>query len=184
MRWTCGLVADVTGATLEEIVALNPSLLRMTTPGTMDFDLHVPVGTKDAYVERIKQIPEEKRASWRFHVVRSGESLDGIATALHTKPSEIATLTAYRRGQGLAIGDELVIPVATVAGPVHVTRYTVRERRYSGNCCGPVQCDGDAVAELESSDVEHVEGRTAAECVGSGEAAPATRVSARKRERQ
>ena len=31
---------------------------------------------------RIKEIPEDKRASWRFHVVRAGETLDGIATAL------------------------------------------------------------------------------------------------------
>ena len=81
------LVADVTGATLPEIVALNPSLLRMTTPRDMMFDLHLPEGTKDAYAERIKTIPEDKRTSWRFHVVRTGESLDGIATALHSRPS-------------------------------------------------------------------------------------------------
>ena len=52
------LVADVTGASLQEIVALNPSLLRMTTPRDMMFDLHLPEGTKDAYAERIKGIPE------------------------------------------------------------------------------------------------------------------------------
>ena len=39
------LVADVTNSSLPEIVALNPSLLRMTTPRDMSFDLHVPVGT-------------------------------------------------------------------------------------------------------------------------------------------
>src|SRR5271170_4366784 len=36
------LVADVTDASLQEIVALNPSLLRMTTPRDMSFDLHIP----------------------------------------------------------------------------------------------------------------------------------------------
>jgi membrane-bound lytic murein transglycosylase D len=120
------LVADVSGASLPEIVALNPSLLRMTTPGTMPFDLHLPEGTKDAYLERIKQIPEEKRASWRFHVVRSGESLDGIATALHAKPSEIATTNGITAGQSVDVGDELVIPVATVASAPHTVRYTAR----------------------------------------------------------
>ena len=40
------LVADVTDASLPEIVALNPSLLRMTTPRDMTFDLHLPVGTQ------------------------------------------------------------------------------------------------------------------------------------------
>src|ERR1700734_3876756 len=37
------LVADVTNSSLPEIVALNPSLLRMTTPRDMSFDLHIPV---------------------------------------------------------------------------------------------------------------------------------------------
>ncbi len=92
----------------------------------MDFDLHLPVGTKDVYLERIKSIPEEKRTSWRFHVVRSGESLDGIAAVLHAKPSEIATVNGIGVGQGLDVGDELVIPVATATSAVHTPRYTVR----------------------------------------------------------
>src|SRR5437588_11169984 len=77
------LVADVTNSSLLEIVALNPSLLRMTTPRDTSFDLHIPVGTLDIFTTRIKDIPEDKRACWRFHVVRSGETLDGIATTTH-----------------------------------------------------------------------------------------------------
>ena len=120
------LVADVTGATLPEIVALNPSLLRMTTPRDMMFDLHLPEGTKDAYSERIKTIPEDKRTSWRFHVVRTGESLEGIATALHSRPSEIVAVNELTAGQSVAAGDELVVPVAATAGAVRTQHYTVR----------------------------------------------------------
>ena len=83
------LVADLTDAAVQEIVALNPSLLRLSTPRDMDFDLHIPVGTKDVYLDRLKAIPEEKRTSWRFHTVRPGESLDGIASSLHSRASEI-----------------------------------------------------------------------------------------------
>src|SRR6202035_3613065 len=57
------LVADVTNSSLAEIVALNPSLLRMTTPRDMSYDLHIPAGTLDLFATRIKDIPEEKRAS-------------------------------------------------------------------------------------------------------------------------
>lgn len=120
------LVADVTGASLAEIVALNPSLLRMTTPHDMSFDLHVPMGTKDAFAERIKAIPEEKRASWRFHVVRPGESLDGIASALHAKVSEIVETNGIDGGGRVETGDELVVPVATVTSAARTQRYTVR----------------------------------------------------------
>src|SRR6266851_2571741 len=120
------LVSDVTNASLLEIVALNPSLLRMSTPRDMAFDLHIPVGTRDVFAARIKDIPEEKRASWRFHVVRDGDSLDGIATALHSRPSEISEANGITAGETVNPGDELVIPVATAAAGAHPQRYTVR----------------------------------------------------------
>jgi membrane-bound lytic murein transglycosylase D len=120
------LVADVTDASLQEIVALNPSLLRMTTPREMPFDLHIPVGTHDVFTERLKDIPEEKRASWRFHVVRSGETLDGIATTLHAHASDIADANGLTTGGGVESGDELVIPVVGIAASALPARYVVR----------------------------------------------------------
>ena len=119
------LVADVTNASLQEIVALNPSLLRMSTPHDAPFDLHIPPGTREAYSSRIKEIPEEKRSSWRFHVVRAGESLDVIASTLHGRPSEIADVNSIKPGESLDEGDELVVPV-TSAASAHPQRYTVR----------------------------------------------------------
>jgi membrane-bound lytic murein transglycosylase D len=120
------LVADLTNSSLPEIVALNPSLLRMTTPRDLSFDLHIPVGMVDVFNGRIKNIPEEKRASWRFHVVRAGESLDGIASALHARSSEIAEANGIATGETVDAGDELVIPLATVSVSEHPQRYTVR----------------------------------------------------------
>jgi membrane-bound lytic murein transglycosylase D len=119
------LVADVTNSSLEQIVALNPSLLRMSTPNDVSLDLHLPAGTRDAYLARIKDIPEEKRSSWRFHVVRAGESLDAIAATLHSRASDIAETNGIAPGESLDEGDELVIPVATAASS-HPQRYTVR----------------------------------------------------------
>jgi membrane-bound lytic murein transglycosylase D len=120
------LVADVTNSSLPEIVALNPSLLRMTTPRDMSFDLRIPVGTRDVFAERIKEIPEDKRASWRFHVVRAGESLDGIAAALHGRVNDIAATNGLSAGDGVDAGDELVIPVASSVASAGPQRYGVR----------------------------------------------------------
>ncbi len=120
------LVADLTNASLPEIVALNPSLLRLTTPRDLSFDLHIPVGMGDVFNQRIKNIPEDKRASWRFHVVRAGESLDGIASALHARPSEITEANGIAPGETVDAGDELVIPVATASASEHPQRYTAR----------------------------------------------------------
>lgn len=120
------LVADLTNASLPEIVALNPSLLRMSTPHDTPFDLHIPPGTKDAYLDRVKEIPEDKRSSWRFHVVKAGESLDAIASLLHARAQEIVEINSIAPGDTLDEGDELVVPV-TVAAPSHPQRYKVRK---------------------------------------------------------
>jgi membrane-bound lytic murein transglycosylase D len=120
------LVADVTNSSLQEIVALNPSLLRMTTPRDTTFDLHIPPGMRDVFTERIKAIPEDKRSSWRFHVVRSGETLDGIASALHVRVNDIAVTNGLAAGDGLDADDELVIPVASAVANAGPQRYSVR----------------------------------------------------------
>ena len=120
------LVADVTNASLPEIVALNPSLLRMSTPNDLSFDLHIPVGTRDIFNARLKEIPEMRRNSWRFHVVRGGESLDGIASSLHARGNEVAEANGLKSGENVEEGDELVIPLVAVSSSVHPQRYTVR----------------------------------------------------------
>jgi membrane-bound lytic murein transglycosylase D len=120
------LVADVTNSSLLEIVALNPSLLRMTTPRDMSFDLHIPAGTLDVFATRIKDIPEDKRVSWRFHVVRSGETLDGIAAALHAHTSDVAKANGLTADDGVDAGDELVVPVAGAVASAGPQRYAVR----------------------------------------------------------
>jgi membrane-bound lytic murein transglycosylase D len=120
------LVADVTNSSLPEIVALNPSLLRMTTPRDVPFDLHIPVGTRDVFAERVKGIPEDKRNSWRFHVVRAGETMDGIATTLHARASDIATTNELALTDGVDAGDELVVPVTSAVAGAGPQRYGVR----------------------------------------------------------
>jgi len=120
------LVADVTDASLPEIVALNPSLLRMTTPRDTGFDLHLPVGTRDVYLKRIGDIPEDKRGSWRFHVVRAGESLGSIASSLHARPSDIAAANRLASNDAIDTGDELIVPVALGATGPHPLRYLTR----------------------------------------------------------
>lgn len=119
------LVADVTEAPLAEIVDLNPSLLRMTTPDGSDFDLHLPAGTKAVFLKRIAAVPEDKRTSWRFHVVQPGESLETIATSFHSRATEIASANSLMAGDSVAQGDELVVPVTVLAMP-HPLRYTTR----------------------------------------------------------
>ena len=120
------LVADVTGVSVAEIVALNPSLLRLSTPRDISFDLHIPAGMKAVFSERLKDIPEDRRASWRFHIVKAGETLEGIASALHAKPTEIAETNGITAQDPMGVGDELVVPLQSVSSAARPQRYTVR----------------------------------------------------------
>ena len=54
------LVSDLVGAPVDELMALNPSLLRMATPPDASFDLHLPAGTATLFEQRIALIPESE----------------------------------------------------------------------------------------------------------------------------
>ena len=117
------LVGDITNTSVAELVALNPSMLRLVTPADISFDLHIPPGTKDLYTQRLKDIPQNRRASWRFHVVAPGETLLTIAAALHSKPLEIAETNGITATDPMDVGDELVVPVEAAAARPRPQRY-------------------------------------------------------------
>jgi membrane-bound lytic murein transglycosylase D len=117
------LAADLSDASLPEIVALNPSLLHMATPRDQDFDLHLPPGTRDVFLKRVQSIPEEKRTSWRFHIVGPGESLDSVASAFHDRASEIATANNLDANASVNAGDALVIPESAAVAAPHAVHY-------------------------------------------------------------
>jgi len=121
------LVADVTNASVAEIVALNPALIRLTTANDISFDLHLPPGTKELFKDRLKDIPEDRRASWRFHVVRPGETLETIASALHANVADIARTNGITAQDPMSVDDELVVPVQSTYAAASPQRYTLRE---------------------------------------------------------
>jgi membrane-bound lytic murein transglycosylase D len=111
------LVADVTEAPVQEIVGLNPSLLRGVTPPDDDFDLHLPVGTKALFEKRMAEIPEDKRRYWRFHKLAAEESMEEVARAYHVPASEILFVNQLSSPTDLSGLEALIIPVAPVSTP-------------------------------------------------------------------
>ncbi len=105
------LVADCVDASVSTLQDLNPSLLRWTTPKDQPFDLHLPAGSKDRYLDVISIIPPDMRLWWRFHQVAPGETLASIARAYHTPPKEIARANSVDEEEELPAGSKLIIPV-------------------------------------------------------------------------
>ncbi len=121
------LVSDLTGAPLDELEALNPSLLRLTTPPDATFDLHLPAGTAALFAQRIAQIPEGKRNAWRYHRVVPQDTLDSVAREYRVTEAELAAANQLRSGDGLDGVEALAVPTPPAAEPsAHQRLYTVR----------------------------------------------------------
>jgi len=121
------LVSDLVGAPIDEIQALNPSLLHRVTPPDTAFDLHLPAGTADLFNDRIALIPDDKRSSWRYHTVVTGETLDSVAQNYRVTKSALVTANDLKAGDDIAGIDALVVPTAPEAISLARTRlYTAR----------------------------------------------------------
>jgi membrane-bound lytic murein transglycosylase D len=121
------LVSDLVGAPVDEVEALNPSLLRMVTPPDVPFDLHLPAGTATLFDQRVALIPEARRNSWRYHPVVAGDTLASVAQEYRVTAADLASANQLTAGDSIASVEALVVPVPPAAEPSARTRlYTVR----------------------------------------------------------
>ena len=124
------LVAECVNSTAPELQELNPSLLRLTTPREGQFDLHLPAGTKDSYQTAIASVPTGMRLWWRYHTVRSGDTLASLARNYHTTARLISEAN-HLDGTELEADAKLVIPVTPGKHPQSDTAtYSRRIIRY------------------------------------------------------
>jgi membrane-bound lytic murein transglycosylase D len=122
------LVSDLTGAPVDQLMALNPSLLRLVTPPDASFDLHLPGGTAAAFEQRITAIPTGKRNAWRYHRVAEGDTLASVALKYRVTVAALAAANQLRLRDGVEGIEALLVPTPPVAEPVtHARLYTARK---------------------------------------------------------
>jgi membrane-bound lytic murein transglycosylase D len=108
------LAAECVDASAADLLDLNPSLLRMTTPRDQEFELHLPAGTADKFQTTVASVPTDKRVWWRYHKVQAGETLASIARTYRTTPRAIAEANDINESNNAAVAPEsrLIIPIA------------------------------------------------------------------------
>jgi membrane-bound lytic murein transglycosylase D len=122
------LVSDLVGAPLDELMALNPSLLRLITPPDASFDLHLPAGAAALFAQRIAGIPESKRNAWRYHRVAAEETLASVAHAYRVTVPALAAANQLRENESIQGLEALVVPTPpSAAPPAHMILYTARK---------------------------------------------------------
>jgi len=124
------LVAECVNASLETLQDLNPNLLRFTTPKDRPFELHLPAGSKDRYVEAISAIPPDMRVWWRYHKVAPGDTLVSLARTNHTTRQAIADANDMDVSAELKVGSDVVIPLAPNRQRTYAGAYASRATVY------------------------------------------------------
>ncbi len=130
------LASDIINAPVEQLEALNPSLLRMQTPPDGPFDLHLPAGMADLFEQRIALVPVEHRNAWRYHRLAAGESLASLSRDYHVSVAalESANQITPEKGEtadlaaGVAGPAAILLPLAPAAATVARSQYYTARR--------------------------------------------------------
>lgn len=131
------LIAQLIDRPVEELIRLNPSLLRWTTPANDPRSvLNLPPGTKETYEQAVVVIPPERRVWWRTHKVEVGETLTSISKKYRVSTVALAEVNQIGRNVRLEQGTRLVLPMAAGSesslvrvrerGPRRAFRYRIR----------------------------------------------------------
>jgi len=116
-------LADTTIAALRE---LNPQYLRLTTPPGRPSLVRLPPGRGETTELAYGELPAGKRVSYREHVVRSGETLGGLAKRYGVAKADIVAANPRLRGGSLRAGQNVVVPTLGPL-PVEVARQLATE---------------------------------------------------------
>ena len=106
------LVADATGADLDDLRELNPEMLRSVTPNDPNFELKLPAGYGEKLLNVINQVPEDKWTSWRLHTVEQGETMADIARHYHVTVAAIESANHLEAHAVVPAGFMLNVPAA------------------------------------------------------------------------
>jgi len=105
-----GLVAEITGLSMQEIHLLNPAFSRWATAPQGPHRLLLPVAVAKSFRTKLQKLPPEHYVKWIERVIIRGESLGSIAKQYHIS---VAALKRFNNLSSNLIhaGQQLKVPV-------------------------------------------------------------------------
>lgn len=118
------VIAEAAGTEEEDVLFLNPQLVRGLLPAGRAVSLRLPPGLGRGFAERFAAVPPNRRVSFVEHAVAAGETLSEIAEAYDVPLDDLLAANPNVEPRRLRVGAELVVPrpgvVAPSASRVHV----------------------------------------------------------------
>ena len=122
------VIADGSGATLEEIRFLNPELRGLVTPPNLaTYRARVPAGAREATLAHLQSLPDDKRVSWTVHETRPGETFTSVARRYKVPVKALLAANPRYANRKLSRGLSLNVPLVAGA-PVAVTSVAIEDR--------------------------------------------------------
>ncbi len=120
--------ARASGASYQELKALNPELRKDLTPPDPAYHLKVPVGHKDAFLANLATYQDWKRVHAVRYKIRRGDTLSLLAKRHGTTVPAILEANAMTKSEKLKPGDWLLLP-QTVKSAAGTPRARVKASR-------------------------------------------------------
>ncbi|MCX6167897.1 MAG: LysM peptidoglycan-binding domain-containing protein [Ignavibacteriales bacterium] len=108
------ILAKCAGISVDLLRDMNPELTQNCTPQNYDggYPLRVPTKSYDAFVQNLKDIPDEAKIQFVTHTVKHGEKLSDIASKYDISISNLADANNLSVRGRLKVGTEIKIPVS------------------------------------------------------------------------
>ena len=106
------VVAEGCGVSLALLHKMNPQLQRgCTPPAYPDYEVKIPLGTRERFVRYYAQLDAAKRLTFRRHRVRPGETLSHVARRHGVSVHAIVTMNHLKSKHRIRAGKSLIIPI-------------------------------------------------------------------------
>ena len=112
------VIAENLGVPVDQLKELNPHVLRWTTPpDDPEFELILPKGYSDKFLDKVVALPDNERIIWRYHNVKKGETLSVISRNYGVTVNDLTQANSLSTRTSLRIGQELLIPMSGATRP-------------------------------------------------------------------
>lgn len=112
------VIARILDVDPDTMALLNPRYTTGVTPRGSESVVRVPAGMAGVFQVAYAELPPEKRVTIRWHVVKRGETLSGIASRYGTSVGALQNTNGIRRPDRLQVGQRLRVPIGNAAPAV------------------------------------------------------------------
>lgn len=112
------VIAQASGATLEQLQEFNPEIKRWCTPPATEAEpyvLRLPKGKKEAFTAAFAKFAPSERLHFKIHRVVKGDTLSKIALQYKSAQEAILRMNHLKSAKALRVNTDLVVPVPSAS---------------------------------------------------------------------